>query len=96
MQHRFTVSSLSEHVGACSGNLQVVQEATVSKVLLEGSIAVGVEYLVGGDSAKPQVVLAAKEVLLSAGAYSSPKILMVRTHATWPKVNAFVHRITGY
>ena len=60
----------------------MVQEATVSKVLLEGSTAVGVQYLVGGDSANPQVVRAAKEVLLSAGVYGSPKILMVRPYAT--------------
>ena len=67
--------------GACSDNLRVVQDATVSKVLLEGSTAVGVEYLVGGDSA-PQVVRAAKQVVLSAGVFGTPKILMVRTHAT--------------
>ena len=60
----------------------MVQEATVSKVLLEGSTARGVEYLVGGDSANPLVVKAAKEVLLSAGVYGTPKILMVRIQAT--------------
>ena len=69
--------------GACSGNLQVVQEATVSKVLLEGSTAVGVEFLVGGESAAPQVVVAAREVVLSAGVYATPKILMVRPNAKW-------------
>ena len=67
----------------------MVQEATVSKVLLEGSTAVGVEYLVGGDSAAPQQVVATKEVILSAGVYATPKILIVRPHATWQNITAF-------
>jgi choline dehydrogenase-like flavoprotein len=55
----------------------VIQDVTVSKVLIEGSTAVGVEYL-EGNSTEPEILLAAKEVILSAGAFGSSKILMVR------------------
>lgn len=61
--------------GACSDNLKVIQGATVSKVLLEGSVATGVEYDVDGVTS---TVHASHEVILSAGAFASPKILMVR------------------
>jgi choline dehydrogenase-like flavoprotein len=63
--------------GECSDNLQVIQNITVSKVLFEGSTAVGVEY-VQGNSADPEILLAANEVILSAGVFGSSKILMVR------------------
>jgi choline dehydrogenase-like flavoprotein len=55
----------------------VVQDVTVSKVLIKGSTAVGVEYL-EGNSTEPKVLLAANEVILSAGVFGSSKILMVR------------------
>jgi choline dehydrogenase len=63
--------------GACSENLAVIQDVTVSKVLIEGSTAVGVEFL-EGNSTDPDILLAAKEVILSAGVFGSSKILMVR------------------
>lgn len=64
--------------GACSKNLRMVQGATVSKILLDDSTAVGVEYIIGNDSAaEPHVVFAVKEVIVSAGSYGSPKLLML-------------------
>jgi choline dehydrogenase-like flavoprotein len=54
----------------------VIQDVTVSKVLIEGSTAVGVEYF-SGNSSDTEVLLAANEVILSAGVFGSPKILMV-------------------
>lgn len=36
--------------GACAGNLQIIQGATVSKVLLTGDTATGVEYIQGGQT----------------------------------------------
>ena len=42
--------------GACSGNLEVIQGVTVTRILLEGSRAVGVEYLTSPDS-EPQVLV---------------------------------------
>ncbi|EWG36052.1 hypothetical protein FVEG_00217 [Fusarium verticillioides 7600] len=50
-------------------NLTVLTNSTVQKVLLEGNKAVGVEV----DGKK---YLASKEVILSAGALNTPKILM--------------------
>jgi choline dehydrogenase-like flavoprotein len=63
--------------GVCRDNLAVIQDATVSKVLIEGNTAVGVEYL-EGNSSDPEILRAKNEVILSAGAFGSSKILMVR------------------
>jgi choline dehydrogenase-like flavoprotein len=52
----------------------VITDATVARVVLEGSRAVGVEVHHHGAS---QVVRAEREVILSAGAYNSPKLLML-------------------
>ncbi|KJZ72364.1 hypothetical protein HIM_08290 [Hirsutella minnesotensis 3608] len=59
-------------------NLQVITAALVEKLLLKGSgsdggvIATGVQFAKDGES---QTVKARKEVILSAGAFNSPKIL---------------------
>jgi choline dehydrogenase-like flavoprotein len=71
--------------GACKENLAVIQDVTVSKVLIEGSTAVGVEYL-QGNSTNPEILLAAREVILSAGAFGSSKLLMVRRYNVVPHV----------
>jgi choline dehydrogenase-like flavoprotein len=63
--------------GACRDNLKVIQDVTVSKVLIAGSTAIGVQFL-EGNSSNPKILLAAMEVILSAGVYGSSKILMVR------------------
>ncbi len=55
-------------------NLQVVSRAQVTKLVLEGSRVIGVEYLKG----KSRVNLnASHEVILSAGAIGSPQILQL-------------------
>jgi choline dehydrogenase len=60
-------------------NLTIVTGAHVTRVLLEntadGLVAVGVEYRDGGGSIR--ALLAAKEVVLSAGAVGSPQLLML-------------------
>jgi choline dehydrogenase-like flavoprotein len=71
--------------GACSENLAVIQDVTVSKVLIEGFTAVGVEYL-QGNSTEPEILLAANEVILSAGVFGSSKILMVRPFIRSPRI----------
>ncbi len=55
-------------------NLVVRTRADVSRVLFEGNIAVGVEYLQDG---KIHQVRAQREVVVSSGAFFSPKILML-------------------
>ena len=42
--------------GTSKANLKVIQGATVTRILLEGSRAVGVEYLTSPDS-EPQVLV---------------------------------------
>ncbi|MDG1264288.1 MAG: GMC family oxidoreductase N-terminal domain-containing protein [Flavobacteriaceae bacterium] len=55
-------------------NLKVVTKARVSKILLEDKKAVGVAYVVENKSRE---AIAKKEVILSAGAFHSPQILLL-------------------
>jgi choline dehydrogenase len=55
-------------------NLAVVSKAQATRVLFEGTRAVGVEYLKGGQV---HVARARREVILAAGAYGSPQLLML-------------------
>lgn len=55
-------------------NLTVETNAFTTRVLMEGDQAVGVEYIQGGTSHK---VGASTEVIVSAGAFLSPKLLML-------------------
>jgi len=55
-------------------NLKVVTSAEVSKILLRGGRATGVVYRRGGKETHEQ---ANREVILSAGSYNSPKLLML-------------------
>lgn len=55
-------------------NLRVKTDAQVTRVLFEGQRAVGVEYRQHGEL---QVVRAAREVLLAAGALQSPQLLQL-------------------
>jgi choline dehydrogenase len=55
-------------------NLKLVSKALVHRVLVTGGRAVGVEYEHGGQLETAQ---AEREVVLSAGAYGSPQLLML-------------------
>jgi choline dehydrogenase-like flavoprotein len=55
-------------------NLQIITNAYATRILLQGKRAVGVEYLQGGELKQ---LMAAREVLLSAGALQSPQLLML-------------------
>src|SRR6478736_1158885 len=55
-------------------NLQVIPYMQVSKILFEGSRAVGVEAVQLGQ---PQQFHAEREVILCGGAYNSPQLLML-------------------
>ena len=55
-------------------NLTVETNALATRILLEGGRAVGVEYLKGGQAHQ---LHAAREVILSGGAYGSPQLLLL-------------------
>ena len=55
-------------------NLSVRTRARATRVVFEGTRAVGVEYRQGGTT---RVVRARREVILSAGAFQSPQLLML-------------------
>lgn len=55
-------------------NLRVQTRASVSRILVENGRAVGVEYNVNG---RKRILRAEREIILSAGAIASPKLLML-------------------
>jgi len=55
-------------------NLTVLTKAQTTRILFEGKHAVGVEYLRGGEV---QRVYANREIIVSAGTYASPQLLML-------------------
>ncbi|WP_316573917.1 GMC family oxidoreductase [Nocardia canadensis] len=55
-------------------NLTVRTQARVTKIVIEGSRATGVQTVVDGGT---QVIGASREVVVSAGAFGSPKILQL-------------------
>lgn len=59
---------------AARRNLTVVTHATTTRVLMERGRAVGVDYLRGG---KQQQARAGSEVIVSAGAINSPRLLLL-------------------
>ncbi len=55
-------------------NLQILTNATVTRVLFDGRRAAGVEYLQNGQR---HSAMASGEVILSAGAYKTPQLLLL-------------------
>lgn len=55
-------------------NLTILTEAQATRVVFEGSAAVGVEYVSGGAT---KTVRAAREVVLAGGAVNTPQLLML-------------------
>jgi len=62
------------HPAAGRRNLEIRTSALVSRVVLEGDRAVGVEVVCDG---RVETVRAEREVILAAGAYQSPVLLML-------------------
>ncbi|HEU4649985.1 MAG TPA: GMC family oxidoreductase N-terminal domain-containing protein [Croceibacterium sp.] len=77
-------------------NLTVETGALVTRIVLRGSRAVGVEYTRGG---RARSVAAASEIVLSAGAYGSPQLLMLSGIGAPDELRAVgiepVHELTG-
>lgn len=71
-RHSAAKAYLTPHLGR--RNLQVITGAHATRVLFDGMRAVGVEYRQGRTL---QQVRARREVLLSAGAFMSPQLLML-------------------
>ncbi len=61
------------YLGEPPKNLRVQTNSTVSRILFEGRRASGVEFHRGG---KTRVVRAEREIVISAGAFNSPVLLM--------------------
>lgn len=55
-------------------NLTVITQALTSRIILDGKRAIGVEYIVGGVTTN---IRARSEVIVSAGAFGSPQVLML-------------------
>jgi choline dehydrogenase len=55
-------------------NLKVVSQALATRVLFDGTRAVGVEYLAGNDGRRAQANV---EVIVAAGAFNSPQLLQL-------------------
>lgn len=77
-------------------NLTIITGAHATRVLLDGARAVGVEYAAGRRRAE---VRAAREVILSAGAFQSPQLLQLsgigREDDLAPHGIALRHRLDG-
>jgi choline dehydrogenase len=70
-------------------NLTVITQAHTDKVLLDGKRATGVQYTQNGQTLK---VHATREVILSAGAFASPQLLMLS--GIGPQEQLAAHGIT--
>jgi choline dehydrogenase len=62
------------HPAVERGNVDVLADTRVHRILFEGTRAVGVEAVRGGQM---QTIRAEREVILCAGAYHSPQLLML-------------------
>ncbi|MBA2349856.1 MAG: FAD-dependent oxidoreductase [Solirubrobacterales bacterium] len=72
---RFSVADAYLKPVAKRPNLEIVTHAQVLRVELEGNRATGVRYR--DKKGKEQVASASREVVLAAGAYGSPQLLML-------------------
>jgi choline dehydrogenase len=62
------------HPAMVRPNLKVITDALTTQILFEGTRAIGVEIVVNGQVEK---LYAQTEVIVSAGAYNSPQLLML-------------------
>ena len=62
------------HPAMARPNLEVITDALCTRILFDGRAAIGVEYERAGELSQ---LLADREVIISAGAYNSPQLLML-------------------
>ncbi|MGC1776767.1 MAG: GMC family oxidoreductase N-terminal domain-containing protein [Xanthobacteraceae bacterium] len=72
--HRASSANAFLHPARDRSNLTVATKAHTTRVLLEGSRAKGVEYVRNGDVVRAE---AGQEVILAAGTFNTPQILML-------------------
>ena len=65
--------------GACASNLRLIQSATVSRVVVEGGRAVGVQYIKtdAPEGQQDREIAVENEVISAAGPYGSPRLLQL-------------------
>jgi choline dehydrogenase len=81
---------LTQHQGMCwsaadaflrpaldRDNLTVITDALTHRVIFEGERAIGVEITAGGPGGEAELLRADREVILSAGSYGSPHLLLL-------------------
>lgn len=82
-QLQFTIKNGKRHSTASAflvpalkrKNLIVITHAMVKQIIIDGNKAIGVEYLKGGKGSEK--VFVNKEIILSAGSFQSPQVLML-------------------
>jgi choline dehydrogenase len=80
---QFNIKDVKRHSGAVAflkpaisrPNLTILTDAHTKRIIIENDRAVGVEVMVGKNSS--QVFKARQEVILSAGSFASPQLLML-------------------
>jgi len=93
---RWSAADAFLHPIAKRGNLEIITDAHVTQIDLEGKRATGVTFRSNG---RQQTLRAAREVILAAGAYNSPQILMLSgigdPHELTANGIATVHALPG-
>lgn len=80
---QFTIKDQKRHSAATAflkpalqrNNLDVITKAPVNRIIIKNDRATGVEFFQGKNNL--EIVKAKKEVILSAGSYNSPQLLML-------------------
>lgn len=60
-----------------TGNVEVLTDSQATSIIFEGRRAAGIRYLVGGPGGSSREVYARREVILTAGALNTPKLLQL-------------------
>jgi choline dehydrogenase len=60
-----------------TGNVKVLTDSQATSIIFEGRRAVGIRYIVGGPGGSSREVYARREVILTAGALNTPKLLQL-------------------
>lgn len=89
---------LHPHLGSRQ-NLQVITQARANRILFSGKRASGVEFRQGGTVRTTRTLRARREVIVSAGAFQSPQLLMLSGIGAGSELQAFgipvVHDLPG-